>query len=341
MKSVRLYNQDCTKGMELLDDQSIDIILTDPPYKYLKNQKLEVDFDETLFFNQVKRVLKKGGFIVLFGRGASFYRWNYMLSELGFEFKEEIVWNKSHGSSPLMPITRVHETVSIYCNGKGKINKVKVPYLEMKGHDTDSIIQDIKRLKSILKNTKSLDAVLAFLDNNTIYENKEKPLSTTISGGIVRGTDRSASVLSIIKDGMNEKTIMTGFEKSITFTKHSATVNIDSAGDRDRCVKALNSMAQGMNEKSIIKQVRDHYTSIHPTQKPVRLVERLLELVLPLKNNKIVVCDPFTGSGSTCEGEENVSKKYPAIDFEFIGWELDKEYYDGAIARISKFAPEM
>ncbi len=30
----------------------------------------------------------------MFGRGESFYRWNTILSELKFTFKEEIVWNK-------------------------------------------------------------------------------------------------------------------------------------------------------------------------------------------------------------------------------------------------------
>ena len=32
----------------------------------------------------------------------------------------------------------------------------------MKGHDLDSVIGDVKRMRSILKNTKSLDAVLEF-----------------------------------------------------------------------------------------------------------------------------------------------------------------------------------
>ncbi|MDR2835948.1 MAG: hypothetical protein LBV69_07130 [Bacteroidales bacterium] len=60
--------------MQKIEDNSIDCILTDPPYLYLKNQKLDRKFDEQLFFEQAKRVLKKDGFIVIFGRGTSFYR---------------------------------------------------------------------------------------------------------------------------------------------------------------------------------------------------------------------------------------------------------------------------
>jgi site-specific DNA-methyltransferase (adenine-specific) len=166
---IELFNEDNLIGLQRLEAESVDCILTDPPYLYLKNQKLEREFDEEEFFYQCKRVLKKDGFIILFGRGISFYRWNTMLADLGFNFKEEIIWDKSYCTSPLMAISRVHETISIFSKGKGKIKKVKIPYLEMKAHDLDSIITDIKRLKNILKNTKSLDAVLEFWSNALQY----------------------------------------------------------------------------------------------------------------------------------------------------------------------------
>ncbi|MDK7376173.1 DNA methyltransferase, partial [Weeksella virosa] len=124
--NICLYNADNKDVMQRLADGSVDVILTDPPYLYLKNQKLEREFDEQLFFSECKRVLTKNGFIVMFGRGTSFYRWNTILADLGFTFKEEIVWNKSHCTSPLMRLSRVHETISIFTKGKGTINKVKV-----------------------------------------------------------------------------------------------------------------------------------------------------------------------------------------------------------------------
>jgi site-specific DNA-methyltransferase (adenine-specific) len=70
----KIYNEDCLTGMRRIENNSVDCILTDPPYLYLKNQKLDRPFDEAMFFNECKRVLKKDGFIVLFGRGTSFYR---------------------------------------------------------------------------------------------------------------------------------------------------------------------------------------------------------------------------------------------------------------------------
>lgn len=166
MKINVAYNEDCTIGLNRIDDNSVDVVCMDPPYLYLKNQKLDVPFDEEKLFNHVKRILKPSGFVVMFGRGESFYRRNTRLSCLGFTFKEEVIWDKRYSSSPLMNISRVHETISIFAKKNGKINKVKVPYLEMKKYDIDSIFQDIKRLKSILTNSKSLDAVNNFIKNN-------------------------------------------------------------------------------------------------------------------------------------------------------------------------------
>jgi DNA (cytosine-5-)-methyltransferase len=119
MNNLQLYNADNLEVMATLPDETIDVICIDPPYLYLKNQKLERPFDEQRFFTECKRLLTKKGFIVMFGRGTSFYRWNTILDGLGFVFKEEVIWNKSYVSSPLMPISRIHETVSILTKKRG------------------------------------------------------------------------------------------------------------------------------------------------------------------------------------------------------------------------------
>lgn len=146
-------------GIKRIPDNSVDCILTDPPYLYLKNQKLDRPFDEQALFSEFKRVLKPTGFVVMFGRGTSFYRWNTILAELGFEFKEEIVWDKSYTSSPLMPLSRVHETIVIYTKNGGFINKVKVPYLGYKAiHPTQKPVRLLERLLALT--TQPGDVVL-------------------------------------------------------------------------------------------------------------------------------------------------------------------------------------
>ena len=325
--SLKMSCEDNEKLMSRLKDESIDIICIDPPYLYLKNQKLERPFDEQKFFEECKRLLTNSGFIIMFGRGVSFYRMNCILSDLGFTFKEEIVWDKTQCSSPMMSLSRVHETISIFCKGRAGINKVKVPYLEMKRHDLESIITDIKRIKVILKNTTSLNAVLRFIKSN-IRESSEIGISNniTISSEFSK-EDRNVSTLRSISHGMNEKSIIrSDFQKPNQARKGITADTYRASGDRQ--VNAFQAVTIGMNEKSIIKENRDHYTSIHPTQKSVRLLERLLMLCVPNKpKQEITVADFFGGSFSTMEAAYN-------LGLNGISCEIDEEYFEKGLERI-------
>jgi site-specific DNA-methyltransferase (adenine-specific) len=283
----RHYNCDNLETLSKLKDESIDVICTDPPWLYLKNQKLERPFDEDLFFSESKRVLKPNGFIILFGRGTSFYRWNMKLSDLEFKFKEEVIWNKRMISSPVLPLSRVHESISIHCKSdKGKIIKNKIPYVKMKQYDLDSIIMDINRIKVALNNEKDFQDLISYFKNGVSY-NQE---------------------------------IVTNF----------AATNSKNNNCTLAATGTLNQIVIGMNEKSIIDSTRDHYDSIHPTQKPVDLMIRLLNLVC-LEGS--TVFDPFMGSGSTIKA----CLKSNRIG---IGCEIDKEYYDAAVLSIEKFIEE-
>lgn len=274
------YKGDCIELMKSLPDESVDVICTDPPYLYLKNQKLDRPFDETEYFKQVKRVLKKDGFIVLFGRGSSFYRWNTILADLGFTFKEEIIWDKSYTTSPMHPISRCHETISIFSKGNGVINNVRIPYLEAKYDSLESICNDFKRIKSALNNPKELSAINGYLEDRIVRygDNKKRGYNTTIQG---------------------------------------------VSKEQPRSVKTLQCITEGMKEKSIIRIKREHYKAIHPTQKPPRLLERLLALVCKVEPNKPkpLVLDTFRGSASTDIACMN-------FGVDCISFEIDDEYFD-------------
>ena len=330
MRTNIIYNEDCISGMKKIPDNSIDVVCTDPPYLYLKNQKLDRDFDEKSFFAEVKRVLKINGFIILFGRGTSFYRWNTILSDLGFSFKEEVIWDKGYCTSPLMPMSRIHETVSIHTLGNGHILKQKIPYLEMKKYNISSIVGDIKQLCTTYNNPKSMLAVKNFLENNirdTSYSLESNNLS--ISSKITK-ENRCVSVDRSISHGLNEKNIIrTDRIDCDTFTKFG--VNSDKRKTGDRCCNVIQSMEFGMNEKTIIHETPNRHKAIHPTEKPIRLIERLLNLVC--KDN-VIVLDPFSGSASTAISCINTNREY-------IGFEIDKEYYDLSIKRINNFEPKL
>lgn len=228
-----LYNIDCLEYMKTLPDESVDVICTDPPYKYL-DHKLDRDFDEQVFFDEAVRLLKDGGWIILFGRGTSFYRWNTMLHERGMVFKEEVIWNKQYGGTVFNALNRMHETISISVKRKGNLFKNKVPYIEKREYNTDEMRQDIKRLLPVIGNCHELQSLLSYLDEGVIYSNSIRKRSINI----------------------NSET------KSI-----------------DRVVGTMRTIREGIKESSIIQIINNTRGNIHPTQKPVRLIERLLQLV--------------------------------------------------------------
>lgn len=281
---LEIYHADNAVVMPLLSDESIDIICIDPPYLYLKGQKLERPFDEQKFFTQCKRLLKKDGFIIMFGRGESFYRWNTILSSLGFVFKEEVIWDKIRNSIPGAPLMRTHEQVSIHTKKNGKINRVRVPYLEQKIEDFASISQDIDRIKSALK-TNEFDELKKYVET-----------------GVVEYTDKK-------------------FQR---FYKNGFT-------ERSRAVATFKTIQNGMVEKSVIRLGREHFNTLHPTQKPVRLIERLLALCIPEREN-VVVADFFAGSMSTMEAVYNMRLKGIAV-------EIDEEYFEDGKKRLMSLPP--
>ena len=294
MKNLQLYNADNLEVMATLPDESIDVICIDPPYLYLKNQKLERPFDEPKFFAECKRLLTKKGFIVLFGRGTSFYRWNTILDGLGLVFKEEIIWNKKRSTTPTLAVGRRHETISIYSE-KGKLNRCKMPYIEKKKYNIDSLVSDIKVIKSAIKNSDKLDKILRYLEGDT-------------------------SLLHLKK-----------------FRKHKWETGIkgNTLLENDRMLVLMKSIVEGANEESIMIEGLDAYrSSIHPTQKPVRLLERLLAMVIPKDKprNEVVVADFFAGSMSCMEAVHNMGMKG-------IATEIDQEYFEAGKQRIDKLQP--
>ena len=143
-----LYHGNSEEILPLFKDNSINGIITDPPYVYLKH-KLDKNFDEELIIGNFSR-LTKNGILAIFGRGLSFYKRNLIASKYDFNFKEEIIWNKKRMSNPLGVIGRIHENIAIFSKGK-KLNKIKI----------DTILKNQEQLKTNTNKSKVLKAVNA------------------------------------------------------------------------------------------------------------------------------------------------------------------------------------
>lgn len=84
-------------------------------------------------------------------------------------------------------------------------------------------------------------------------------------------------------------------------------------------------LLRGRRDADIIKFARTR-NELHPTQKPVDLMEYL---ITKLTDENMIVLDSFMGSGSTGVACKNTGRK-------FIGIELDEDYYNISKRRINE-----
>jgi site-specific DNA-methyltransferase (adenine-specific) len=58
----KAYNDDCVHGMKLLEDESIDLVITSPPYDNIRDYN-GYSFDYKATFVEMFRILKWGGWL--------------------------------------------------------------------------------------------------------------------------------------------------------------------------------------------------------------------------------------------------------------------------------------
>jgi site-specific DNA-methyltransferase (adenine-specific) len=105
----RIYQMDCTEGMKLIPDGSVDLLLTDPPYNVSQKSNFHtmgrkgVDFGEwDKEFNQQEWLeiacnkVKKGGSAIIFNDYKNIGEMKEVLENNGFIIKEMLIWKKSN-----------------------------------------------------------------------------------------------------------------------------------------------------------------------------------------------------------------------------------------------------
>jgi site-specific DNA-methyltransferase (adenine-specific) len=88
--------------------------------------------------------------------------------------------------------------------------------------------------------------------------------------------------------------------------------------------KVVFNLDVGQKYKSNVLKYKKDYGGLHPTQKPVALME---DLVRTYTHEGDTVLDFTMGSGTTGVAAKNLGRK-------FIGIELDEEYFKIAARRI-------
>lgn len=114
IETNKIYNEDCITYMKKLSNNSVDLIIADPPYgQNIRNEKGKIGFDnqwtnEKEFINWCKiwidecyRILKDNGTLLIWGVAPVINEISHYLNdELNMKFYTQIIWHVSDDLRP-------------------------------------------------------------------------------------------------------------------------------------------------------------------------------------------------------------------------------------------------
>jgi len=320
--TTTLYHGDCLEIMQTMSDNSIDSIITDPPYGLsFMNKDWDCGVPGIAFWTEALRVAKPGAHLLAFGGTRTFHRLAVAIEDAGWEIRDTVMWvygsgfpkSHQHLKPAWEPIIVARKPLmgtvaqNVLAWGTGAINV-----------DACSVecVNEEDRLSSARPNCTGKQ-----YHSNTYGDGKCGMTGVSASG---------RWPANVIHDGSDE---VVGLLNDAARFFYCAKA---SKRDRDEGCEGLEEVKSGMsNGAQIHGEGYDKGQGIglnrvikrkntHPTVKPTSLMQYLCRLVTPPKG---IILDPFMGSGST-------GKSATLEGFNFVGIEIDEEYLKIARARI-------
>ena len=107
MTDVKLMLGNCLDRLKDLDDNSVDSIVTDPPYGIdFMGKKWDYDVPSTEIWEQALRVLKPGGYLLAFAGTRTQHRMAVRIEDAGFEIRDMIAWVYGSGFPKSLNISK-------------------------------------------------------------------------------------------------------------------------------------------------------------------------------------------------------------------------------------------
>jgi site-specific DNA-methyltransferase (adenine-specific) len=163
---IQLLHGDCLELMKLIPDKSIDAIITDPPYGTTACKwDSVIPFD--LMWQQLNRIIKDNGAIVLFGSEpfSSALRMSNIKN-----YKYDWIWHKNMGggfaTAKKLPMKR-HEIISVFYKKLPTYN----PQFQQYSNSTKKRFKDgekVNRNKQLLNSTNQINNGLSFIGEQGI-----------------------------------------------------------------------------------------------------------------------------------------------------------------------------
>ena len=302
VKKISLLNNDCLIELEKLENNSIDCVITDPPYfidkldnkwsskeikENVKNSHIThlpkgMKFDKIQiknlydFYLKVSKILlnklKPGGYFLSFSSPRLYHSIAMACDIAGFEIRDMINWVYTQTMPKGMSVDHIIEKLDLSVDEKTNLK------------------QEYKNFKTPMIKSCFEPICVAMKPINTTFIINELSFKT----GLIDFSHKVGKELDKVPAN-----IMTTYEFNEIYDKNFL-----------------------VSKPS--KEEKGSYNT-HITVKPINLIEQLIKIFS--KENSLIV-DPFMGSGTTGVCCKNLNRN-------FIGIELNKEYYEIAKKRIN------
>jgi DNA modification methylase len=355
---------DCLEQLKKLDSNSVDSIVTDPPYGLsFMGKKWDYDVPSVEIWRECLRVLKPGGHLLAFGGTRTYHRLVVNIEDAGFEIRDQVMWLYGSGFPKSMDISKqIDKQAGVEREVVGTKRKSDIRGSTING-EWQGLHKPNKGLIDVQYTAPATEAAKQWQGWGTALKPANEPICVARKP-IEKGLTVAENVIKWGTGALNIDASRIGFQNgetnpSIARYKSTAQQGNNGWNHINRGANFNNqteaSMNQGRWPANIIldedaaseldAQVDTLYTedgpsrffyvakaskrergegNNHPTVKPIKLMEYLIKLVTPPGG---IVLDPFMGSGST-----GVAAK--KLNCKFIGCELNPEYVAIAEKRI-------
>ena len=351
---INLLHGDCLEQMKTLDDNSVDSIVSDPPYGIsFMAKKWDYDVPSVEVWREAMRVLKPGGHALIACGTRTQHRMVVNIEDAGFEIRDVVSWIYGSGFPKSLNISKAIDKAA---GAEREVVGTETRYNEPSGivaagRDERTLIER-KITAPATEAAKQWDGWgSALKPSSEFFTLCRKPLSEkTIAANVLKwgtgginidgcrvGTEEKLHPSSSTKmkyggNAMNESSTKND-PNWVQNTQGRFPANLIHDGSQE-VLKLFPETNQGSaarffycakaSKKDRNEGLPEGETSSHPTVKPTALMRYLCRLITPAGGT---VLDPYMGSGST-------GKAAMLEGFNFVGCEIDDNYFDIARSRI-------